>query len=63
MHSLADVVVATERERQVAHATTDMGTRQVLAYPCCRTDEVGSIAVVLLHTCSNSQYIWIKDNV
>ena len=63
MHGLTDIVVTTERERQVTDAATNMGARQVLMNPTRCTDEVGSIAIMLLHTGSNSQHIGVKDNI
>ena len=63
MHGLADVVVAAERERQVTDTAADVGAGQVLVYPTGSADEVGSIAVVLLHTRSNGQYIGVEDNI
>ena len=49
MHGFAYVVVATERERQVAHATTNMCSRQILLYPTSSTYKLERIAVVLFH--------------
>ena len=43
MHGLADVVVASERERQVADTTADVSSWEVLTYPLGGTDEVNSI--------------------
>ena len=40
-----------------------MGTGQILVYPTSCANEVGSIAIMLLHTCGNSQHIRVKDNV
>ena len=40
MQRLAHIVVATEREGEVAHSATDMRTGKILLYPCTRTDEV-----------------------
>ena len=63
MHGFADVVVAAERERQVADAAADVGAGQVLAYPSGGTDKVDGIGVVFLHTSSDGQYIGVKDNI
>ena len=63
MHCLADIVVATEREREVADATTDMCTRQILMNPCSRPDEVGSIGIMFLHTCGHCQHVRIEDDI
>ena len=63
MHGLADVVVATERERQIAHAAAYMGTGEVLPDPACGPYEVYGIVIMLLHACSNGKDIGVEDNV
>ena len=63
MHGLTDIVVATEGETQVTHTAADMGTRQVLSYPFRRTDEVGSIGIMLLHAGGNGKDIGVEDNI
>ena len=40
-----------------------MRARQILVNPCRRPDEVGSIGIMFLHTCSHSQHIRIEDNI
>ena len=35
----------------------------MLLDPACRTDEVSSITVVLLHTCGHSQHIGVEDDI
>ena len=63
VHRLTDIVIASERETQVADSSADMSTRQMLLDPARRTDEVCSIAVVLLHTCGHSQHIGVEDDI
>ena len=63
MHRLTDVVVASEREGQVADTARHMRSWQVLANPFGGTDEVQSVVVVLLHTCGNSQHVGVEDDV
>ena len=63
MHGLADIIVASESEREIAHATAHMGTGQVLADPGAGADEVGSIAVVLLNAGGDGQHIGVDDDV
>ena len=63
MHGLAQVVVATEGERQVADAAADVGTGQMRAYPARGTYEVERIAVVLLHARTDGQYVGVEDDV
>ena len=40
-----------------------MSPREMLAYPLCSTDEVGSIGIMFLHSSSNSQDVWVKDDI
>ena len=63
VHRLADVIVATEGEREVRDATADVRPRQVLANPAGGPDEVEGIAVVLLHARCNGQDVGVEDNV
>ena len=63
MHGLAYVVVATEGEREIAHASADMGTWQVLPNPTCGPYEVDGVGIVLLHASGNGKYIGVEDNV
>ena len=63
MHGLADIVIATERERQVRDASTDMSSWQVLTYPSCGSYEVCRIGIVLFHARCHSQYIGVKYNI
>ena len=63
MQGLTDIVVSTEGEAQVTHTTAYMRTGKVLTYPRSSLDEVGCIAVVLLHTRSNGQYVGVDDDV
>ena len=63
MHRLTDIVVAPEGETEVGYTTTDMCAREVLTYPFCSPDEVGSIGIMLLHTRCDGKDIWVEDNV
>ena len=63
MDSLADISIATEGERKVAHTTAHMGTRQMLVDPFRSADKLHGIVVVLLHTRSDGQHVWIEDDV
>ena len=60
MHSLAQVIVASEGKRQVAHTSADMSARQVLLYPSCSFYEVYGISVVLLHSGSHGQDVGVE---
>ena len=63
MHGLADIVVATEREGQVADPTADMSTRQVLLDPSRCTDEIDSIVIVFFDTRCYRKNIRIENNI
>ena len=53
VHGLSKVIVAAEREAEVRDATTDMSTWQMGLDPGRGANEVGSVGVVLRHTCGN----------
>ena len=63
MHGLTNVVVATERERQVAHSSTDMSSRQILAYPSGSLNEINRIVIMFFDTRSHGQYIRVENNI
>ena len=43
VHSLAQVVISTQRERQITHAATDTRLRQILMNPLRSTNEIQRI--------------------
>ena len=63
MHRLTQIVIATEREREVADTTADMSPWQVLSNPLRSTDEVHSVGIMFLHTRCNGQHIRVEDNI
>ena len=63
MHCLPDIIVASERKREVTDTPTDMSTREVLADPPSSPDEVESIGIMLRHTRCHRQDVWIEDDV
>ena len=63
MHGLAQVVVASERERQITYTAADMGARQILADPSGGTDEIECIDIVLLNARSDGEDVRVEDNV
>ena len=63
VHRLTNIVVASERETEVTHTTTDMCPGQIGLDPFRRPDKVGGIAVVFLHTCCYSQHIGVEDDI
>ena len=63
MHSLTDIVVSPEGEREVADTAAHVCAGQILTYPPCGSDKVGGIGIMLLHTCGHSQHIRVEDDV
>ena len=63
MHRLTDIVISTEGERQVAHATTDVCTRQILFDPSGSLDKIHRIIIMFLNTRSHSQYIRVENDI
>ena len=63
MHCLAYVVVAAEREREVAHTAADMCAGQVRANPLRSTNEVERIVVVFAHAGGNGKHVRVEDDV
>ena len=60
VHCLAYIVVATERERQVAHATAHMRSWQICLYPVDCLNKVDSIVVVLFHARSYGKHVGVE---
>ena len=60
MHGFAYVVVATEREREIAHPAADMSPRQIPANPLHSPDEINGIVVMLLNSCRNGKDIGVE---
>ena len=59
----ANSLVATEGERDVGHATADLGTRaHALDLASC-AEEVHGIVVVLGQACADSEDVGVKDDV
>ena len=63
VHGLADIVVATEREGEVAHPTAHVGSGQVFLDPPHGTYEVCRIRIMLRHTCGHGQHVGVEDDV
>src|SRR5215471_20969233 len=63
MHRLADDVVATEGEGDVADATADAGERQILFNPFGGADEVDRVVVVFFDAGGDGEDVWVEDNV
>ena len=63
MHGFTDIIITSERKRQVTDTSTHMSSWQVLFNPSCGLNEVNGIIIVFLDTCSNSQYIRVEDDI
>ena len=63
VHGFAQVIVAAERETEVAQSAAHAGTRQVLADPGRCLDKVQPVTVVFLHSRGNGQDIGVKDDI
>ena len=63
VHGLAYIVVATEREAQVAHAAAHVRALEVLANPSRGADKLQGIAVVLFNACGYRQDVGVEDYV
>ena len=63
VHRLAYVVVAAEREREVAHTAADMRSGQVGANPLRSAYEVERIVVMLAHAGSYGKHVRVEDDV
>ena len=63
MHGLSNIVVASKRERKIAHSATDMSAGKVVAYPCNRTNKFLGIVVVFLNACSDGQDVRVENDV
>ena len=63
VHGFAQVVVAAESEREVAHPSAYVGMGQMRAYPARGADEVERVAVVFRHSRSDGQHIRVENDV
>ena len=63
MHSLTDIVITTERERQITDTATYMSPRQVLLNPPRRFDKVDGIVIMFFDTCSHRKHIRVEDDI
>jgi hypothetical protein len=63
VHRLAHGVIAAEREREVADAARDLGTRAALLDEPRRLDEADGVVVVLLDARRDSEDVRVEDVV
>ena len=63
VHGLANLVVATEAERQVADTTAGLGIRQMLLDPAYSLNKVYTVSLVFFQSCSYRQNVHVEDDV
>ena len=63
MHRLAHLVIPSETEGEVAHAAAGLRLRQVFFDPCYRLDEVHTIRLMLLQSCTYRQDVHVDDDI
>ena len=63
VHRLADVVIATEAERDVGDAAAHLRVRQVRLDPARRVHEVDGVVVVLLDASGDREDVRVEDDV
>ncbi len=63
MHRLTDIVISTEGERQVAHATADVCTGQILFDPSRSLDKIHRIIIMFFNTRSHCQHIRVENDI
>src|SRR5690606_9904925 len=63
MHRLSDAVIATKRERNVAHSPTYFGTRKMFLDPFGPQEKIQRILTVFFHAGGDRKDIRIKDDV
>ncbi len=63
VHGLTEIVVATEREREVAYAAAHLCAGEIVVNPFRGTDEVEGITVMFLHARGDGQDVRVKNDV
>ncbi len=63
VHSLADIVVAAEREREIAHASADLCAREILLNPTGCVDKVECVSVVPLDAGRHGEDVRVENDV
>ena len=63
MHGLTDIIVATEREREVADSSADVCTREIFLYPSGSFNKIYSIVIMFFNPRSYSKHIGVKNNI
>ena len=63
VHRLTYIVVAAEREREVAYASAYVRSGQILLYPFRGSYEVHGIIVMLFHAGGDGEHVGVEDDV
>ena len=63
MHGFTNIVVATERERQVTHPTADMRAGKIFLNPSGSFNEVHGIVVMFFDSRSYGKHIGVEDYI
>ena len=63
VHGLPDLVIAAEREGEVADPAADLDQRVFFLHRARSPDEIHRVIVVLLHAGGHGEYVQVKDDV
>ena len=63
VHSLTQIIIASQRERQVADTTTHSCPLKILTNPLRSTYKIQCIAIVLTHTRCDGEDIGVEDYI
>ena len=63
VHRLAELVVPSEGERQIAHTSAHLCSRQIPLYPLHRIQKIKRVTIMLSHSGGDGQYIGIEHYV
>ena len=63
VHGLANLIITTEAERQVADTTAGLGIGQMLLNPAYGLYKVYTVSLVFFQSCSYRQDVHVEDDV
>ena len=63
VHSLTEVVISAEGEREVRESSTDSCSGKILTNPFCCFNKVTSVVSMLFYSSGYGEHIRVKDNV
>ena len=63
MDRLANDIIASKRKGQVTDPSTGFGIRQILFDIPYRFNEPDRVIIMFLHSGTDCQHIWIKNNI